>query len=739
MKEYIKGTYIRNIFKSDNGYIIGIFRIKDTNIESMNDYINKTITFTGYFHELTENDNYYFYGEGVIHPKYGFQFQVEGYERVKPEDKDGIIEFLSSDLFPGVGVVTAESIVNTLGNSAIDKIINDYTCLYNVPKVSKKLAKIIYENLVSYEESHKTIVTLCDMGFSMRDALNIYNYYGSNTLNYVEHNIYNIIDDIKNISFVKVDKIARNFYNISATDENRIKAAIIYLMRNIIFSTGDCYLEYDLIKLELEKFLNICVNDDLLNVYLSDLEMELKIVTEDGNYYLFELYEAENNVAEMIKYLANKTLDKYSYSNLDKKIKSLEKKFDIKYDEIQKLAITKALENNISIITGGPGTGKTTIIKGIVELFKAHNKIKKEKLFEKVALLAPTGRASKRISEATGFPAMTIHRFLKWNKDADKFAVNEFNKASHKLIIVDEFSMVDILLLDNLFKGLNNDIKLVLVGDFHQLPSVGPGQILKDLVNSGKVETIELKNLYRQSEESYIPILAKEIKEGNLSNELFLNYSDYQFIKCYSNNIIDHLKNLLNILINEGYNYTDFQVMAPVYYGINGIDNLNKELQKILNPPSKQLEEYAYGNVVFRVNDKVIQLVNVPDENVFNGDIGIIIDIIKSNVSNSGKTEIYVDFDGKVMKYFAQDLNQLRHAYAISIHKAQGSEFPIVIMPMCPSYRRMLYRKLIYTGVTRAKNKLFIVGDPNAYTFAIQNINEYMRKSQLLDKIMNNF
>lgn len=735
MEPHIKGIYTSTIFKSDNGYIIGNFKINETNIDDYDSRVGRTITFTGYFHDLTEGDNYLFYGQEVEHIKYGNQFKVIKYERIKPEGKDGIIEFLSSDLFPGVGTVMATSIVNTLGDNALDKIINDRNVLNQVPKLSKKLVNVIYENIIQYEESHKTIISLCDMGFAMKDAISIYNFYGSNTLNYIEHNIYNIIDDIKNISFTKIDQIARLF-NMDPINEFRVKAAIVYLMEVITFNNGDSYLEYDLIKNELEKFLNIGITDEVLNQYFDDLEMELKIIRDDHKYYLFDLYEAESNIVETIKYLANKPIDKYK--NLNKQIEQLEQDYDITYNDLQKAAIVMALENNISIITGGPGTGKTTIIKAIVELYQKLNKLETKELIDNLALLAPTGRASKRMSESTLLPAMTIHRFLKWNKDTDQFAVNEYNKDNSKLIIVDEASMIDVILLDNLLKGLTKGIKLVLVGDYHQLPSVSPGQVLKDLVISQKIETIKLDLLYRQSEDSYIPILAKEIKDGEVAESTFNERSDYKFIPSPSNKIIFEIKKLVEELIKDEIDYTKFQIMAPMYRGINGIDNINKELQKIINPKSDDIAEYGYGNIIFRVNDKVIQLVNVIDDGISNGDIGIIVDIKQGAFSDSGKTEIYVDFDGNIVKYNPQTFNQLRHAYAISIHKAQGSEFPIVIIPMCLSYQRMLYRKLIYTGVTRAKEKLYIIGEPNAFVHSVRNVIDDERKSDLINKITNN-
>ncbi len=734
MDLYIKGIYSRKIFQSDNGYVIGLFKINKTNIEQFKNQVGKTITFTGYFHDLTLNDPYVFFGNEVEHPKYGKQFNVVKYERVKPEGKDGIIDFLSSDLFPGIGPVLATSIVETLGDNTLDIIINEPQSLKYVPKLSSKLADLIYKNLLQYEENHKIIVELCEMGFTMKDALNIYNVYGINTMDYLNNNIYRIIDDVNNISFLKVDKLAMQ-YDISETDENRIKAAIIYLIQNLTFKTGDSYVSYEFLKDQLERFLNIGIIEHIFNQYLEELEIELKIIVNNNNIYLFDLYEAENDIVEKIHYLINKTSVKHK--KINNKLDKIEKKNDIKYNEMQKEAIISALNNNVSIITGGPGTGKTTIIKAIVNLYKLINNLDDYELLDELALLAPTGRAGKKMNEATNFPAMTIHRFLKWNKDLDQFSVNEYNKDKSKLIIVDEASMVDIMLFSNLLKGLTNNIKLVLVGDYDQLPSVAPGQLLKDLVESQKIKTTKLDVLYRQNEESYIPILANDIKLGH-SFEIFQKYSDYQFINCSSSNIVENLKKLVISLLDNNVDLTNFQILAPMYRGINGIDNLNKQLQKVINPKCSNKTEYLYGDIIYRVNDKVIQLVNVPDENVYNGDVGIIIDIIKASLSESQKTEIYVDFEGNIIRYTSETFNQIKHAFVISIHKAQGSEFPTVIIPMCTSYRRMLYRKLIYTGITRAKEQLYVIGDCNAFVYAISNNDEYIRKSELITKIVNN-
>lgn len=721
---YIKGNYRKSIFTSDKGYVIGLFKIKETDNEELRIYINKIITFTGYFHELNLDDMYIFKGDVVDHPKYGLQFNVVEYERLKPADEDGLVAFLSSDLFKGIGERLAKSIVDTLGKNVLDEILKDESCLLLVPKMTSKKAHTIYETLMKYEESHQIIVYLTELGFNMKDALDIYNTYKSETIIHIEHNPYCLTDFI---SFLKVDEIALKL-NIDAFDERRIKACIIYMMKKLLFTNSDTYLEYDEILESVFNYLKIDLNIDDFDLYLEELINENKIILLDNKYYLKEMYDSEINIINTIKYLKNKKTDKLF---LDNRIEELEKVNNIKYNDKQKEAIKKSLENNITIITGGPGTGKTTIIKAICELYQNIFKLSYEELTNRIALLAPTGRASKRMSESTNLPASTIHRFLKWNKETNEFLVNEYNKNDHHLIIVDEVSMIDLNLLDSLFKGLTKNIKLVLVGDHHQLPSVGPGNILKDLIESDLIDTIYLDTLYRTDENSYITTLAHEIKDNNLSDSFLETKGDYTFLKCHA--IKDNLKNLCLQLIAKGYDYKRVQIMAPMYAGVNGIDNLNKELQNIFNPRTNQ-NEIKYGDVIYRENDKILQLVNLPEENIYNGDIGIIKNIVK--IEN--KTFIYIDFDGNLVKYETKDLNKITHGFVISIHKSQGSEFEVVIMLISNSYKRMLYKKLIYTGITRAKRKLILVGDPDAFLYAINNNSEKNRKTNLLEQLKNN-
>jgi len=732
VKDFVKGVFRQSIFRSEKGYIIGLLKVSETNIIEMQEYINKTITFTGYFADLREFEKYIMYGEIVNHPKYGFQFNVSDSERIKPDDKDGIVEFLSSDLFKGIGEKMAIRIVDTLGEEALDLILKDKTCLYQVPKLSETKIDIIHDTLVKYEESHETIVKLTELGFSMRDSLSLYNTYKSNTIRIIENDIYRIIDDVEEINFLKVDEIATTL-NEDKFNLNRIKACIVYTIKELSFKKGDTYLSYGEIYEGISFYLKNDIDSTLFDEAISELDGELKIKVEDDKYDLCEEYDAEEYIASKINYLINK--DVTHYKNIDLRIKELEDKYGIEYSHKQKEAIIKALENNILIITGGPGTGKTTIIKAIVELYKTLNKFSDKDLIRNIALLAPTGRASKRMSESTTLPASTIHRFLKWNKEIDEFMINEYNPDYSNLVIVDEVSMIDNRLMNSLLRGLTNNIKLVLVGDYNQLPSVGSGNVLKDLIDSDIVDTVELDLLYRQDEYSYIPVLANEIKNETLEEDFLVDRDDYKFLECHSDVIIPSLVNIVKKVISKGYDYKRVQIMAPMYAGVNGIDNINKVLQDVFNPVELNKKEIKYGDVVYRENDKILQLVNDPDNNVFNGDIGVIKNI--EFKGKSGKPEMTIDYDSNIVTYTSKDFNKFKHGFIISIHKSQGSEFELVIMPVSSSYKRMLYKKLIYTAVTRAKKKLIIIGEPMAFLYGIRNNNELRRKTGLLEKMFN--
>ncbi len=733
---YIKGIYKKDIFKSDKGYTVGLIKLDETDDEVMSNYIGKLVTFTGMFPELTEGDAYNFNGSVKDHPRYGIQFDVLSYEKLKPDDKDGIVAFLSSDLFPGIGKRLATSIVDTLGNSALDLILDEPFCLQMVPKMTAKKADTIYNVLIKYDESHRVIVYLTDLGFSMNESLLIYNYYLKETMNIVENNIFKLVDDINELSFFKIDQISKKF-DIDTLDSRRIKACVIYVIKNLTSASGDTFLNYQEIYDSVSNYVGELVDTDYFDNLLKELIKEQRIVCEERRYYLKEMYDATINIVNKFRILLHNK--KNNYKNLHNLIEDLEKHTDIKYNDKQLEAIISALTENVLVITGGPGTGKTTIIKAIVELYSQLCKLNYAKLTEdNLALLAPTGRAAKRLSESTGLPATTIHRFLKWNKETNKFSVNEYDKSNVKFVIVDEVSMIDEALFDNLLKGLTDNIRIVLVGDYNQLPSVSSGQLLKDIIESEAVKTIELDYLYRQDENSYIISLAREVKDNDLNPCFLEQKNDYLFLNCDSRHIKENIKKLCLQITEKGYDYKRFQVMAPMYRGENGIDNLNKELQMVLNPESPDKQELLVGDIIYREGDKVLQLVNMPEENVYNGDVGVIRNIIRNS---NGKTEIEVEYDYNVVTYTPKDFSKIKHAFIISIHKSQGSEFDLVMMPITREYYRMLYRKLMYTGITRAKKKLVIVGSPDAFITAVNNDKDLTRNTSLKEKliIMNSF
>ena len=720
---YIKGKFKQSIFKSDTGYNVGLFKISETDDPEMENFIKKTITFTGYFDTLNNDDTYILYGSLVYHDRYGYQYSVSSYEKVLPTGKDAIIEFLTSSLIKGCGEKTAIKIVEILGDNAIEKIKDNINNLDLIPKLSETRKKSIYNSILKYYESNETIIKLKEYGFSIKDSLKLINIYGNGILNIVENNIYSLINDI---DFKTLDIIYLSIYK--ETTNLRILACIVETMKRITFNKGDTYSYKEEIIRALNDEFNIKISSD---EYFSMLSNEYKIVIDNDKYYLKEYYDAEIDIVNRLKEI--KISPKHLEKNLDKKIKDLESSLDITYNTEQKNAIKSIFHDNIVIITGGPGTGKTTIIKGIINLYKSVYKYSDDAINMKLALIAPTGRASKRMSETTGYGSSTIHRYLKWNKDNNTFGINEFNKTNEELIIVDETSMIDTVLFDSLLKGIRKNIKLVLVGDEHQLPSVSPGLILNDLINSNKFNHIKLNNIYRQSKNSYIPVLASEIKNKNVTDYLDKK-DDYNFIECNTRSIKDLIVDIANKSINKGLDENNIQILAPMYKGEIGIDNLNIILQNIFNPHSNHLKEVVIGPIIYRVNDKVLNLVNDVDKGIYNGDIGFIYDID----INSKSDFIKVNFDNNIVSFKKEELSSIKHAYAITIHKAQGSEFDHVIMPISKTYNKMLYNKLIYTGVSRAKKSLIIIGSSEAFIYSVNNDYSEIRKTNLKELVMNN-
>ena len=716
---YLKGIYKKTIYNRDN-YTVGLIKVKENDIDAgLNE---KTITFTGYFSNINLEDHLLLNGEFTRHNKYGDQFQALSYEVVLPEEKDGIVTFLSSEIFPGIGESKAKKIYEILGNDTINIIMKEPERLKEIKGLSKKNIQTLHDKLTEYQDSIELIVKLNDYGFTNRESTLLYNKYKRKINDIIEENVYNVIDDTFN--YKRIDLLALK-HQYDRLDKRRVKASIIYLFNEVINSIGDSYLTYNEVASYLKRVLLSSIEKELFDECLKELLEESKLVYEEEKFYLTKMYYAEKNIAKRFVYLNNQKMVKEK--NLDKMFEEIQNYQSITYNEEQKEAIKSAFKGHFMIITGGPGTGKTTIIKSIVNLYEKLYKKNYKEAMDEITLLAPTGRAAKRMMESVHFPAQTIHRFLKWDKEKNTFGVNEYDKVKTKMVIIDEASMVDTYLLDSLLKGLYYDTKIILVGDYHQLPSVGPGQLLKDLIETKHFNVIELNTLYRQKENSNIITFAYDIQNGEYNDELFNKDDDLTFIECDSYNLIDKFTELCNSY--KDISYSDIAILAPMYKTINGIDNLNLIAREIFNPKINQ-NEISIGDTLYRENDKVIELVNMPDDNVYNGDVGII-----QSIDNENK-QVIIDYDGNMVTYNKNNFLNFKLGYVTSIHKSQGSEYKIVIMIILKEYGRMLYRKLLYTGVTRAKKNLFLLGEDIAIKKSIDNNFVNDRKTTLKDMIL---
>lgn len=723
---YLKGTFRKLIYNRDN-YYVGLIKVKDSDYPGLND---KTITFTGYFSDINIDDILVLNGEFTKHNKYGEQFLSTSYEVSLPDEKEGIVTFLSSDIFKGIGEAKAQKIYDTLGDKAIDIIIHEPDKLQGIKGLTKKNVELLHEKLLDYEDSIDTIIKLNEYGFTNKESSYLYNRHKAKALDILDSNIYDFIDE--EINYKKVDLLALK-HNYDRMDKRRLKASVIYVFEEVINTLGDTYLIYNEIYGYLNRAILSNVDFETFEDCIKELLEEEKIVLDNDKYFLKKMYDAEKNIAKRLVYLNNQKEEKVR--KLDITVDGIEKDNVIIYNEKQRIAILNAFKYHFEIITGGPGTGKTTIIKSIVKLYQELYKKSSRELMEEITLLAPTGRAAKRMMETVNFPASTIHRFLKWNKDTNKFKVNEHNKVDTKLVIIDEASMVDTYLLDSLLKGLYYDTKIILVGDYNQLPSVGSGQILKDLIESDKFIVVELKELYRQKENSNIITFAYDINNGNYDNSIFNTEDDLTYIETDSYNLIDKFSELCYTY--KDYNANELIILAPMYKTINGIDNLNKMLQGIFNPQDNDKNELVSGEVVYRVGDKILQLVNDGDNGISNGDIGYIEAINSASKTKSKKNEVVINFDGTRVTYTPKDFGNFMHGYAISVHKSQGGEFKMVIMPVVNSFKRMLYNKLVYTAVTRAKETLIIIGNIEAFVYGIRNDYIDKRKTTIKELLVN--
>lgn len=722
---YIKGTISKIIYRNNsNGYTVGLIKIKESDEE-----VGKIETFTGVLPEFNEKTIYQLNGTFTTHNKYGYQFQVDSFEIVLPEKKDELVDFLSSDLFP-IGEKTAKKIVGSFGEDTIDVILNNKEKLLEIPRLGIERINKINNILKEYQSTSNIVLELNRMGFNTKDSLMLLNKYKDKVIRIIDNNIYDLIDNI-NLNFKEIDTIAiNNKYDLY--DERRVEALIIYLLNEITFEQGDTYSFFQEIYNSIIKYLPDLKSEDL-EYYLIKLSKQKRVVIKKEKYYLKELYDAEEYIADRIYRLNN--MERRKLPKLKEKIKELEQKIGITYDESQKNAIITSLNNNFTITTGGPGTGKTTIIKGIIRMLVDTCHISPQN----IALLAPTGRASRKLMEVCNIPAYTIHKYLGWDKDNNTFSHNEINVCKEEYIIVDEASMIDTMLMFSLLKGTRLDSKFIFIGDYYQLPSVSQGQVLKDMIDSEVLDVIKLNNLYRQKDGNYIINLAHEIKNKELSDNFLTKKEDYNFIEVDNDYVLTSIKDIILKALEKGYREKDIQVLAPMYKSQNGIDNLNKMLQEIFNPKSNDKNELIVGNKIYREGDKILELVNDSDNSISNGDLGYIINITNKEKNGNKKNEIIVDFDGNIVSFSPDKFINITHGYAISVHKSQGGEFNMVIIPFVNSFKRMLYNKLIYTAVTRAKSKLILIGSREAFIYGVNNDYVNNRKTTLKEMLIKKY
>lgn len=722
---YIKGTISKIIYRNNsNGYTVGLIKIKESDEE-----VGKIETFTGVLPEFNEKTIYQLNGTFTTHNKYGYQFQVDSFEIVLPEKKDELVDFLSSDLFP-IGEKTAKKIVGSFGEDTIDVILNNKEKLLEIPRLGIERINKINNILKEYQSTSNIVLELNRMGFNTKDSLMLLNKYKDKVIRIIDNNIYDLIDNI-NLNFKEIDTIAiNNKYDLY--DERRVEALIIYLLNEITFEQGDTYSFFQEIYNSIIKYLPDLKSEDL-EYYLLKLSKQKRVVIKKEKYYLKELYDAEEYIADRIYRLNN--MERRKLPKLKEKIKELEQKIGITYDESQKNAIINSLNNNFTITTGGPGTGKTTIIKGIIRMLVDTCHISPQN----IALLAPTGRASRKLMEVCNIPAYTIHKYLGWDKDNNTFSHNEINVCKEEYIIVDEASMIDTMLMFSLLKGTRLDSKFIFIGDYYQLPSVSQGQVLKDMIDSEVLDVIKLNNLYRQKDGNYIINLAHEIKNKELSDNFLTKKEDYNFIEVDNDYVLTSIKDIILKALEKGYREKDIQVLAPMYKSQNGIDNLNKMLQEIFNPKSNDKNELIVGNKIYREGDKILELVNDSDNSISNGDLGYIINITNKEKNGNKKNEIIVDFDGNIVSFSPDKFINITHGYAISVHKSQGGEFNMVIIPFVNSFKRMLYNKLIYTAVTRAKSKLILIGSREAFIYGVNNDYVNNRKTTLKEMLIKKY
>lgn len=727
----IQGTIHEVVFRNEqNGYTV--LELED----------NKDIhTLVGYFSFINIGETIKVYGKWVQHPDYGTQFKVETYTAVTPATVNGIEKYLASGLIPGIGPHTAKKLVEKFGLDTLDIIQYNPDRLTEVEGIGEKKAARIFEAFQEQKELRDIMMFLEQYGIGPAYAVRIYKTYGAGTIAEIKENPYKLADDVFGIGFKMADSVALSM-GISKSSEYRIASGTRYVL-NQYHGNGHSFVPQEELVKASAAILGVDearIEDILLKLFI-DKKIVVDTVGDIRAVYSVPFFKAELGTARRLMQLSYYGIPPLDV-DVDKDIEAIEKEDGIELAENQRKAVKEAASKGILVITGGPGTGKTTTIKTIIKLF--------EKKGLDVLLAAPTGRAAKRMQEATGREAKTIHRLLEYGcGESDEeafFQKNEDSPLECDAIIIDEVSMIDILLMNNLLKAIAEGTRVVLVGDVDQLPSVGPGNVLRDIIDSGAVPVVRLNEIFRQAESSMIVVNAHKINRGE-APAISPKNSDFFFIRRESQE--DIVSTILELCCKRLPKFTglDFyegiQVLSPMKKGICGVLNLNKELQKVLNPASSKKNEKTYREVVYRVGDKVMQIKNnykmkwqsITDfekegEGIFNGDLGTIVSI------DNEDQYMEVVFDGeRMVRYDFSMLDELEHAYALTVHKSQGSEFPVLVMPLTFGPPLLLTRNLLYTALTRAKNMVVLVGKEKYLYQMIENNHITKRHSGLKGRL----
>lgn len=724
------------------GSVLKVRYVNDTNGYCVFDLNTQdgVVKVVGIFDSISVGEILEIEGEFEYDNKYGEQISSKTYTKKLPDSISEIENYLSSGIISNIGRKNAKLIVEKFKNKSLDIVFDQTEKLLDINGIGKKTIEKIKKSVKSLKKSKDILFYLTNLGISLSLSKKIYNVFKEDTLEIINENPYKLIKNVKGIGFLKADEIALK-NNLDKNSPFRIESAIIYVLSQKAINFGHTYYPKNKLTKEVVKLLD--VQEDLVEAIYTNLLISNEIVVdfydEEKIIYLSYFYEAENYISSKIsKMIFNKEFK--ILENIDKEIEDFIKKLSIKLSKIQISAIKSCFLQNVSIITGGPGTGKTTIINTIANIFLS--------LGYNIALAAPTGRAAKRIEETTKIESKTIHRLLGYvpNKydDFGYFEYNEKNTLDVDLVIIDEMSMVDVLLFEKLLKGIKESTKLIIVGDVDQLPSVGAGNVLRDLIESNVIKYTKLTDIFRQSKKSNIIVNAHRINNGKypILNE---KNSDFFFLKTNNpiitrNTVVDLIKNRLPKAY--GYNfYKDIQILTQTRKGICGVYELNRILQEVLNPKTKDSLELNFGNKVFRLNDKVMQTKNnydlsFTDSNgeegfgVYNGDMGIVFEIDEKEKKIIVKMQ-----DDRTVEYAVEDLDNLELSYAITIHKSQGSEFKSVIIPLFDSFYMLQTRNLLYTAITRAKENIVLVGNEEIMFNMINNNTINNRYSNLKNRL----